>query len=245
MVENKGDETTPEWSAITQTVADGESVDLYMIVAPFTIPAGGKMKLEITGSAGTCILEKTMSKEIRFTAGSYNTATISYSKPEKVLFAENFGTNAIGTNNIPKYDKSGLTTFYPDDKNNYSYGVGNNASIQTATYTSQTTSGAYVRFPNINSMMAIKGINLHGMKRLRFSYRKDSANGCETTLYYRFSDASSWTELASSSSIGLISHDFTIENPDGKTIDIQVKNRSEVTDKKYPTVDDWKLVALD
>ena len=154
-------------------------------------------------------------------------------------------TNAIGTNNIPKYDKSGLTTFYPDDKNNYSYGVGNNASIQTATYTSQTTSGAYVRFPNINSMMAIKGINLHGMKRLRFSYRKDSANGCETTLYYRFSDASSWTELASSSSIGLISHDFTIENPDGKTIDIQVKNRSEVTDKKYPTVDDWKLVALD
>lgn len=72
-----------------------------------------------------------------------------------------------------------------------------------------------------------------------------SFHECETTLCYRFSDASSWTELASSSSIGLISHDFTIENPDGKTIDIQVKNRSEVTDKKYPTVDDWKLVALD
>ena len=247
VVENKGDETTPEWSAITQTVADGENVDLYMIVAPFTIPAGGKMKLEITGSAGTCTLEKTMSKEIRFTAGSYNTATISYSKPEKVLFAENFGTKAIGTNNIPNYDKSGLTTFYPEDKNNYSYGVGKNASIQTApyTYTAQTTSGAYVRFPNNNSMMAIKGINLHGAKSLRFSYRKDSANECETTLYYRFSDSSSWTELASSSSIGLISHDFTIENPDRKTIDIQVKNRSEVTYKKYPTVDDWKLVALD
>lgn len=247
VVENKGDETTPEWSAITQTVADGESVDLYMIVAPFTIPAGGKMKLEITGSAGTCTLEKTMSKEIRFTAGSYNTATISYSKPEKVLFAENFGTNAIGTNNIPKYDKSGLTTFYPEDKNNYSYGVGKNASIQTApyTYTAQTTSGAYVRFPNNNSMMAIKGINLHGATSLRFSYRKDSANECETTLYYRFSDTSSWTEIASSSSIGLISHDFTIDNPDGKTIDIQVKNRSEVKEEKYPVVDDWKLVALD
>lgn len=72
-----------------------------------------------------------------------------------------------------------------------------------------------------------------------------SSHECKTTLYYRFSGASSWTELASSSSIGLISHDFTIENPDGKTIDIQVKNRSEVTDKKYPTVDDWKLVALD
>ena len=203
------------------------------------------MKLEITGSAGTCTLEKTMSKEIRFTAGSYNTATISYSKPEKVLFAENFGTNAIGTNNIPKYDKAGLTTFYPEDKNNYSYGVGNNASIQTAPYSSQTTSGAYVRLPKNNSMMAIKGINLHGSKSLRFSYRKDSANDCSTTLYYKFSDVSSWTELASSSSTGLISHDFTIENPDGKTIDIQVKNRSDVTDKKYPVVDDWKLVALD
>uniref|UniRef100_UPI003FF14C9A hypothetical protein n=1 Tax=Candidatus Cryptobacteroides bacterium TaxID=3085639 RepID=UPI003FF14C9A len=99
-------------------------------------------------------------------------------------------------------------------------------------------------FPKSNSMMAIKGINLHGSKSLRFSYRKDSANDCSTTLYYKFSDVSSWTELASSSSTGLISHDFTIENPDGKTIDIQVKNRSEVTDKKFPTVDDWKLVAL-
>ena len=232
VVENKGDETTPEWSAITQTVADGESVDLYMIVAPFTIPAGGKMKLEITGSAGTCTLEKTMSKEIRFTAGSYNTAT-----------------KAIGTNNInnQNYNKSGLTTFYPEDKNNYSYGVGKNASIQTApyTYTAQTTSGAYVRFPNNNSMMAIKGINLHGATSLRFSYRKDSANECNTALYYRFSDASSWTEIASSSSIGLISHDFSIENPDGKNIDIQVKNMSEVTDSKFPAIDDWKLVALD
>lgn len=74
------------------------------------------MKLEITGSAGTCTLEKTMAKEIRFAAGSYNTATISYIKPEKVLFAESFGTKAIGTDNIPKYDKSGLTTFYPEDK---------------------------------------------------------------------------------------------------------------------------------
>lgn len=72
-----------------------------------------------------------------------------------------------------------------------------------------------------------------------------SSHECKTTLYYRFSGVSSWTELASSSSTGLISHDFTIENPDGKTIDIQVKNRSDVTDKKYPVVDDWKLVALD
>ncbi len=72
-----------------------------------------------------------------------------------------------------------------------------------------------------------------------------SFHECKTTLYYRFSDASSWTEIASSSSIGLISHDFTIENPDGKNIDIQVKNMSEVTDAKYPAIDDWKLVALD
>lgn len=72
-----------------------------------------------------------------------------------------------------------------------------------------------------------------------------SFHECKTALYYRFSGASSWTELASSSSTGLISHDFTIENPGGKTIDIQVKNRSDVTGNKYPTVDDWKLVALD
>lgn len=113
------------------------------------------------------------------------------------------------------------------------------------TYTVQTTSGAYVRFPKVNSMLAIKGIALHGSTSLKFSYRKDSANECITVLSYKFSDTSSWTELDSSAETGVITHEFTIENPESKTIDIQVKNISPVTDNKWPVVDDWRLVALD
>lgn len=112
------------------------------------------------------------------------------------------------------------------------------------TYTVQTTSGAYVRFPKVNSMLAIKGIALHGSTSLKFSYRKDSANECITVLSYKFSDTSSWTELDSSAETGVITHEFTIENPESKTIDIQIKNISPVTENKWPTVDDWKLVAL-
>ena len=112
------------------------------------------------------------------------------------------------------------------------------------TYTVQTTSGAYVRFPKANSMLAIKGICLHGSTNLKFSYRKDSANECITVLSYKFSDTSSWTELDSSAETGVITHEFTIENPESKTIDIQIKNISPVTENKWPTVDDWKLVAL-
>lgn len=249
VVENVGTESAPEYSAITKTVADGEAVDLYMVVAPFSIPAGGSLKLEISGSEGICTLEKTMSGDISFGAGSYNTATISYSKPEKILFTENFGTKAVGAPNINQslYDKSGLSTLYPDDAANYSYGVGENASLQTAayTYTVQTTSGAYVRFPKANSMLAIKGIALHGSTSLKFLYRKDSANECITVLSYKFSDASSWTEVGSSAATGVITHEFAIENPEGKTIDIQVKNISQVTELKWPTVDDWRLIALD
>lgn len=248
VVENVGTESEPKYAAITETVADGESVDLYMVVAPFTIRAGSVLKLEISGSEGICTLEKTMPRDISFISGSYNTATISYSKPEKVLFTENFGLNPVGTANINKslYDKSGLTTLYPEDSANYSYGVDQNASLQTAayTYTVQTTSGAYVRFPKLNSMLAIKGISLHGSTSLKFSYRKDSANECITVLSYKFSDASSWTKVDSSAETGIITHEFTVENQESKTIDIQIKNTSAVTDNKWPTVDDWKLVAL-
>lgn len=81
-------------------------------------------------------------------------------------------------------------------------------------------------------------------RKLRFSYRKDSANECITVLSYKFSDTSSWTEVDSSAETGVITHEFTIENPESKTIDIQIKNISAVTDSKWPTVDDWKLVAL-
>lgn len=248
VVENVGTESEPKYSTITETVANGESVDVYMVVAPFSIRAGSVLKLEISGSEGVCTLEKMMPRDISFTAGSYNTATISYSKPEKVLFTENFGLNPVGTANINKslYDKSGLTTLYPDDAANYSYGVDQNASLRTDayTYTVQTTSGAYVRFPKANSMLAIKGIGLHGSTNLKFSYRKDSANECITVLSYKFSDTSSWTELDSSAETGVITHEFTIENPESKTIDIQIKNISPVTENKWPTVDDWKLVAL-
>ncbi len=244
IVGNVGTESAPSYSAITETVAVGESVDLYMVVAPFSIPAGGVLSLEISGSEGTCTLEKTMSKSISFTAGSYNTATVSYSNPEKVLFSENFGTKSIATASVANYDKSGLTTLFSEDSEGYSYAVANNASFQTAAYEGQTTSGAYLRFPKKSALLAIKGISLHGATSLSFSYRKDSENECTTVLSWKFSDATSWAVLDSSAETGIITHEFTIANPDGKTIDLRVQNTSDVKDSKYPALDDWKLVAL-
>ena len=133
---------------------------------------------------------------------------------------------------------------HPEDASSYSYGSYNNASFQTAAYTGQTTTGAYVRYPKANASITIKGIVLHGATSLNFSYRKDAENTSTTVTKWRFSDESSWNEIASSDATGIISHDFTIVNNDNKTIDIQVQMTSAVTNSKYPVTDDWTLKAL-
>ena len=244
VVKNTGTAESPVYVATDETIANGASVDLYMVVAPFTIPAGSKIKLTITGSKGTCELEKTMGSAIKFEAGKYNTAAISYSNPVAVLFKETFGTTAVGTGNVATYNKAGLTLLHPEDASSYSYGSYNNASFQTAAYTGQTTTGAYVRYPKANASITIKGIVLHGATSLNFSYRKDAENTSTTVTKWRFSDESSWNEIASSDATGIISHDFTIVNNDNKTIDIQVQMTSAVTNSKYPVTDDWTLKAL-
>lgn len=244
VVENAGTDSEPEYVPMTEEIGVGESADFYMVTAPFRIPAGGKVKLEISGSGGICSLEKTMSRETSFLAGTFNTAAIVYSNPEKILFMEDFGTKAVATAKVPAYDKTGLYVLYPEDKAGYGYGVYNNASLQTADYSGKTASGAYVRFPKQNASMTVTGVALHGNTKLKFSYRKDSGNGCVTALKWRFNGTSSWTVLQESSETGIVSCEFEISNPDGKAIDIQIQNLSAVTAPDYPTVDDWKLVAL-
>lgn len=230
-------------SAITETIAPGKSVDIYMAVAPFTIPAGGSIKLTVTGSNGVCEQVKTFDKGIEFKAGTYNTATISYENPEKVLFYETFGTAAVATGSVASYDKAGLTTFYDEDKNNYTYAAVNNASFQTATYDGKTTSGAYCRFPKNGAALTIKNIDLHGSHNLTFSYLNDIEY--PIALKWRYKGDSAWTTVATSSKTGTVTHNFKVENPDNKTIDLQMQLTSDISNSVYAATDNWKLVAND
>ena len=229
---------------ITEPVGIGESVDIYMAVAPFSIPAGESIGITVSGSNGVSEQVKTFASGIEFKAGTYNTATVSYEKPEKALFYETFGTVAVATGNVSSYDKSGLTTFYPEDKANYSYSPYNNASFQNTAYDGQTTSGAYCRFPKNTAALTILNIDLHGSHSLTFSYLNDVEY--TIALKWRYNGTSDWTTAATSSATGIVSHDFTVENPDNKTIDIQLQLTSDVTtDAIFPAVDNWKLVAND
>lgn len=232
-------------SAITETVAPGQSVDIYMAVAPFTIPAGGSIKLTVTGPNGVCEQVKTFDKGIEFKAGTYNTATISYENPEKVLFYETFGTTVVATGSVASYNKAGLTTFYDEDKNNYTYAAVNNASFQTVTYDGKTTSGAYCRFPKKGAALTILNIALHGSHNLTFSYLNDIEYSIALKWRYTGDSSTSWTTVATSSDKGTVAHNFTVENPENKTIDLQMQLTSDISNSVYAATDNWKLVAND
>ncbi|MGN0190126.1 MAG: hypothetical protein ACI39U_00570 [Candidatus Cryptobacteroides sp.] len=225
-------------SPIAETIEPGGFVYIYMAVAPFSIPEGESIGITVTGSNGESKQVKTFASGIEFKAGTYNTATISY---EKVLFYETFGTVAVGTGSVATYDKSGLTTLYAEDKENYSYTAYGNASFQTDSYSGQTTSGAYCRFPKKDAAITILNIDLHGSHSLTFSYLNDIEY--PIALKWRYYGEESWTTVATSSETGTVSIDFTI--PEEKAIDLQLQLTSDVSDNVYAALDNCKLVAKD
>ena len=244
IVKNVGTEEAPSYVPTDVNVEAGASVDIYMVVAPFSIAAGKSVKISVKGGFGEVTIDKTMSRAVSFAAGTYNTAGVSYTKPQKSIFTETFGTAAVATGNVATYGKSGLTCGYdPADAASYVYASYNNASFQTAdyTYTTKTTSGAYVRYPKKGAFIAIKNIKLHGYTSFTFCFTKDTSDGI--ALKWRFSDESAWTTVATTTDAGEISMPFTISNPDGKTIDIQLASTMDVTNSAWPTTDNWKLLV--
>ena len=252
VVKNVGTEEAPSYEPIDQTIANGASVDLYMVVAPFTIPAGSKIKLTISGSAGTCELEKTMSSAITFEAGAYNTASLSYTKPEYVVFTETFAANSVATANVPSYGKAGLTTAVAAHAADYAYSVFGNASIQASTsaaniaarYPDCGITPAYVRLPaTVNdSWMCISNITVEANTAYTFKYNKVKGSGASSTTFgWRANGSDTWNYVNETTEEGLISQDFTTGSE--TKIDIMVKSTKEGgTHSPYTSVDNFKLI---
>ncbi|MCR5019060.1 MAG: hypothetical protein K6A64_09720 [Bacteroidales bacterium] len=266
VVKNTGTAESPVYVATDETIANGASVDLYMVVAPFSIPAGGKIKLTIAGSLGSLELEKTMGSAITFAAGKYNTANLSYTKPEYVVFTETFGANSVTYANLNagKYTKTGLTTAVASHKDNYSYSATGNTSIAVSTQTSQKINiadyGAYVegavaKLPATsataaNSAIYISGIIVEPNTTYIFKYNKSkgtlSGSGeydTTTQFKWRVNGTTDWTAVNPTTAVGTISQEFTTGSE--TTIDIGV----EATDRNpagtityYPALDLFKLI---
>lgn len=254
VVKNTGTDESPAYETIDETIANGASVDLYMVVAPFTIPAGGKIKLTIAGSLGSIELEKTVGGSgITFAAGTYNTASLSYTKPEYVVFTETFGANTVTTANLNagNYGKAGLTTAVAAHASDYEYSVNGNASIQASTAASNIAanyaecgiSPAYVRLPATSavSFMCIKNITVEANTTYEFQYNKVKGGGVSITKFgWRDSSASSWTYDNETSDEGTITQTFT--TGDFTKIDIMVQSPSEGAHTPYTSVDLFKLI---
>lgn len=262
---NTGTADNPVYVDMDETIADGEGIDLYFVTAPFTIAAGKKITLTIKGSLGNCVLTKTMASDITFAAGAYNTADLSYTKPEYVVFTETFGANTVATANVPNYDKAGLTTAVPEHKENYSYSVLGNASFQMCTttngginnpnYSRTYLEGAAVKLPNpTNSAIYIKDITVEANTTYIFKYNKSKAivNEVEvdgsTVFKWRKAGTSSWTNVNSTTVAGTIEQEFTTGEECTK-IDIGVAANNEsayaATPSIYPAVDYFQLIRKD
>ena len=263
---NVGTEEAPSYTTMDEKIADGASVDLYMVVAPFTIPANGVVKITVEGSFGSCVLEKKLASATTFAAGSYNTATISYTKPEKSVFTETFGVNTVSYANLNKdgYNKAGLTTEVESHKDLYSYSATGNASIAVSSQTSQKINiekygdfiqGAAVKLPASNATAAnsaiyIKSITVEPNTTYIFKYNKSKGSlntgeyDTNTVFKWRKNGEEEWNTVNETTSVGTISQEFT--TGDGvNMIDIGV----EATDRNpdgtityYPAIDLFKLI---
>ncbi|MBR4826423.1 MAG: hypothetical protein IKZ91_00885 [Bacteroidales bacterium] len=251
VVKNVGTEETPSYVTMNDKIANGASVDLYMVVAPFSIPANGVIKLTVIGSFGSCELEKKMPSGITFAAGTYNTASLSYTKPEASVFTETFGSAAVGTANVPSYNKSGLTTADASHSASYEYAVGGNASIQIKTdgnvissnYESCGISPAYVRLPctSQNSFFSIKHITVEANTTYEFRYNKVKGGGDSVTRFgWRENSTENWTYVNETTDEGTITQEFT--TGEFTLIDIIVQSDKEGSHTPYTSLDLFKLI---
>lgn len=266
VVKNVGTVEAPEYVATDETIANGASVDLYMVVAPFTIPAGGKIKLTIAGSAGELELEKTMSSAITFAAGEYNTASLSYTKPEYVVFSETFGANTVTYANLNagKYSKVGLTTAVASHAESYSYSATGNASIAVSeTSNAKINVGAYgdyiqlgaIKLPassatSDNSAIYIKGITVEPNTTYIFRYNKSKGTLSGTGEYntttefkWRANGTSDWTVVNPTTDAGTISQEFTTGSETTIDLGVEAVDRNPSgTISYYPALDLFKLI---
>ena len=264
IVQNNGTDEVPDYQPIETTVENGESVDLYMVVAPFTIPAGKSIKLTVSGSAGTATLTKTFASEAKFAAGTYNTATLPY-EPVNVVFTETFGANTVKTENISKYNKAGLTTANEADKADYSYSVTGNASIAAGStdagkinnpnYYGTVIEGAAVKLPagsatKANSALFISKITVKPHTTYIFKYNKSKGSlsgtgeyNTTTVFKFRQNGTTSWTLVNSTTEVGTITQEFTTGDYTSLDLGVEATDRNPAgTITYYPALDLYQLI---
>lgn len=241
------------------TVADGESVDLYMVVAPFTIPAGGKIKIILSGTLGEVELVNEFPQGISFAAGTYNTASLTYAveKPaENIVFIETFGTSE---SSMAYYNKAGLWTAVPDHAASYVYVQAGSVTLKKATSGNNINitkygdymEGAVARFgseKNANGVV-IKGVTVEANTTYIFRYNKadgTDSDGKEIQMptYFRVrkNGTTSWTNFDQTTATGTITQEFT--TGDQTCIDIAVcaKEANPSGLKYYPALDYFVLI---
>ncbi len=244
------------------TLASGESAYIYLTTAPFTIASGKTLKFTVKGSLGDLVVEKTMTADMTFAAGKYNTATLSYTKPEYVVFTETFGANTVAYASVPSYNKAGLTTLVPEHKANYTYAAagnasfamstGNNGGINNPNY-AEFLEGAAVKLPAgaataANSAISIKGITVEANTTYIFKYNKSkgSKNGADydtkTVFRYREGGTTEWTNVNETAEAGLIEQEFTTGNYTTLDITVEATERNPASPAKYPAVDLFRLI---
>lgn len=260
---NTGTEEEPVYVPMDENVANGASVDIYMVVAPFTVASGKTIKLTISGGLGDIVLEKKMTKDITFAAGTYSTANLSYSKPEYIVFTETFGANTVAKEKVPEYNKSGLTTRIPEHAENYVYSVTGNASFAMSNTTNGRINnpdwisyldGAAVKIVATsattgNSAVYIKGITVEKNTTYIFKYNKTRGkiNNTEFTTHtlFKYRDASTepWNTVNETTDAGEIVQEFT--TGDYTTLDLGVEATDRIgtgTVNYYPAVDLFRLI---
>ena len=261
VMKNAGTAEAPSLVAMDETIENGASVDFYMVLAPFTIPAGKTVKITITGSAGILELSKTAESDLVFEAGKYNEATLEYANAEYVVFSENFGANTVKTANIPSYKKTGLTTMVASHKSDYTYAVYKNASIQLTTtpnggiknpnYVGSVIDGAALKLPNGEASLTIGNITVEPSTTYIFKYCKSKgiAGGNEyvtkTGVKVRKHGETTWSITGmETEDAGEISVEFTTAE-DMTKIDIlagAVATSPSGTVSIYPALDNFKLI---
>lgn len=259
---NTGTEDSPVYADTDETVANGESVDLYFVTAPFTIAAGKKITLTIKGSLGNCVLTKTMSSDMKFEAGKYNTANLSYTQPEYVVFTETFGANTVATASVPSYGKAGLTTAVAAHKDAYRYAVNGNASFAPLSIANKNKNpnwleyldGAAVKLPATtstagNSSITISGITVEPNTAYIFKYNKskgaisDVDFNTPTQFKYRENEETPWTIVNRTEDAGTIVQEFTTGDYESLIICVEAAERlPSGTIQYYPSVDYFQLI---
>lgn len=245
-------------NATSEEVADGSSVDMYLCAAPFSVRAGKKIKITILADKGNLELSKTLTSDISFAAGTYNTANLTYTKPASYVFTESFGTKAVNKASVPSYDKSGLSCYNTSDADNYIYAVTGNSSFAISSdinYSDYSLSPAAVKLPASsatadNSGVYIKGITVEPNTTYVFTYDKSKGRlssatedySTTTVFKWRQNGVESWTTVNSTLDSGTISQEFT--TGDYTTIDLGVEatdRNPSGTKKYYPALDNFKL----